>query len=629
MSSAGDTRSRSPDGTAIWPALVWLVFAVLFVWAAIGSNGTYDTYRDIFMAESIVTGTGYPLNGPTINNVFHLGPAWFYLLALPLWLIRNPAMVNATMGLLGALQFPLAYRIGLRFGTRRLAFLFALALALPGWSAFPLVQLTHVTTVSTCVLFGALAALRYREYPSAVRAAVLGLAIGCMLHAHPTTLLLAALCAVAAVQAAPPRQRILHALSAGLAALALFTPMLVHQALNAWPDFTTVSSYATTRLALPSPTRAAGLLLALLDYGADNVTRFWLAAPKPVLRILLIVNALCFIFAAAGVLLSVTGDAGRRRWIGALVGVFFAQTLFVIALREITPFWMIYAHLPIIAALVAMGLDRICTLGRNWRIVTGALALTWTLWSIATWLYLASSPWHGLEGRAKHERYGLMDITEHQTVDAPFVAARIPVRELLDLGADCAPATLYAHYAFFVDASFGVGALQHCGGAGQIRLGGMPDAQHPARIGLRDYTWDSLGLQPAYRIGSLGIAPPSAVWHSPQSLSVVKAIDYPPRQPVIAPERFSVSGHAAGAEAIIVAYRTPDYGPFRVVAARASGMTVTPVWEDPTTVIFRAPANLRRDAAVVWTLEIDATPAFVDVLTLSDQSTAGGQPGSD
>ncbi|MGH8041115.1 MAG: hypothetical protein ACREPN_03620 [Rudaea sp.] len=600
------------------PGLGFALLAALFTWAAVGSNSTYDTYRDIFMAQSIVSGHYFPLNGPTIGNIFHLGPLWFYLLALPLWLIRNPVAVNATIGLLGALQFPLAYLIGKRFGGERLGVLFALALALPGWSAFPLVELTHVTVVPTCVLFGALAMLRYRDCPNAARALVLGLACACMLHAHPTTLLLAALCVVAAAKATPSRQRIAHAVLAIAPSVVLLSPMLVYQALNGWPDFATASTYAGSQLTLPSPARAAKLLLALFDYGADYVARFWFEARPPLLLGLLLLNATWFLAAAAGLALIVGGDLCRRRWVGLLVLVLVAQTLFVIALREITPFWMIYAHLPLIAALVALGLNRVCAIGSAWRVFVGALALVWTLWSLAAWRYLALSPWHGLEGRVEH--YGLMDISEHETRNAPFIVARIPVWELGGLAADCAPVTLYAHYALFVDQSFGVGALAHCGSFAQIRLGGIPDAEHPAQLGLRDYVWAKLNMLPQYRIGSLGVTTPVAVWHSPQSLPVVDAIDYPPRHLAIASQRFTVNGNTGGADAIVISNRALDYGPFRVVAARVDGAVVAPLWTDPATVVLRAPQNLRERGSVAWSVDIDATPAFVDVAAIAGNS---------
>ncbi len=60
-----------------WHIGVLAALIVLQIWAAIGSNGTYDTYRDIYFAQRISSGAQFPLTGPTIGNIFHLSPLWF------------------------------------------------------------------------------------------------------------------------------------------------------------------------------------------------------------------------------------------------------------------------------------------------------------------------------------------------------------------------------------------------------------------------------------------------------------------------------------------------------------------------------------------------------------------------
>lgn len=592
---------------------------LVWIYAAIGSNGMYDGYRDMFMAESIVSGTAFPLNGPVIGYIFHLGPAWYYLLALPLLLVHNPAVVNATAGLLGSLQFPLAYQLGRRLGSSRLGMLFALALALPGWSAFQLVMLTHVCVVVTCSLFGAMATLRYREQPSSTRAAVLGLAVSSMLHAHPTTILLIGLFALAANMASPASHRLAHVTAAASAALLPFLPMLAYQAMHGWPDLASTSAYASGGLAMPSLSRAAKICLALADYGANYVAHYWLELPKSVLHWLRALNAVYFIAATIGIVLLARSDARRLRWALALLALFLTQAVFLTAIREITPFWMIFAQLPLIAAFVALGLDRLCDCGSRPRVVVIALASSWVLWSLASWIWIASSPWQGIEGVAKHPRHGLMEITEHQTLEVPFRTARIPVSQLFTIAPHtCAPITLYAHYALFIDKSFGIGAIARCGNADMIRLGGMPQAGVPARVGLRDYTWQHIGLTPEYFLGALGISPPANVWHSPQAMPVVKGFSYPPHQLDIDTREFQVDGQARGDQVVVVAFRALDYGPFRVIEARADGQPIAPVWKDEATTIFRAPDSLHNAGAVSWKIRINATPAYVDVLTLAD-----------
>lgn len=602
-----------------WHLVLLAAFMLVWIYAAIGSNGMYDGYRDMFMAESIVSRTAFPLNGPVIGYIFHLGPAWYYLLAAPLLLFHNPAMVNATVGLLGSLQFPLAYQLGRRFESSRLGILFALALALPGWSAFQLVMLTHVCVVVTCSLFGALTTWRYREHPCSARAVVLGLALSSMLHAHPTTILLIGIFAVAAITATPASRRLAHVGVAICAALLPFVPMFAYQAMHGWPDLTSASAYASNGLAMPSVSRAARICLALTDYGANYVAHYWLELPRFALHGLRALNATYFVAAAAGIALLVRFDRRRLHWVLALLAIVLVQALFLTIIREITPFWMVFAQLPLIAAVVALGLDRLCegSLGRYVFVVV--LASSWTLWSIASWLWIASSPWQGIEGVAKHPRHGLMEITEHQTLEVPFRTARIPVSQLFTIAPHtCAPITLYAHYALFIDKSFGIGAIARCGNADMIRLGGMPQAGVPARVGLRDYTWQHIGLTPEYFLGALGISPPANVWHSPQAMPVVKGFSYPPHQLDIDTREFQVDGQARGDQVVVVAFRALDYGPFRVIEARADGQPIAPVWKDEATTIFRAPDSLHDAGAVSWKIRINATPAYVDVLTLAD-----------
>ncbi len=537
------------------------------------------------------------------------------MLAAVLWLLPNPVAVLAAMGALSGLQFPLAYRLGLRFGGARLALLFALALALPGWSAFPLAQLTHVNVVVTCVLFGALAAIRYRERPGALRAAVLGLAMTLMLHAHPTTLLLAAALALWAVLRTP-RQAVITHVACVVAIIALsLAPMLIDQWLHGTPDAGTATVYLD-HLAAPVWRRLAHLLLALADYGADQVTRVWLELAGLPLHLALAANALILLAAGAGIVRVLTAPDPLRRHACILLALLLAQTVFVVALRPFTPFWMVYAHLPLIAALVAIGLDRLCDYGLHWRRLVAGAALLWTVWSVATWAYLARSPWNTLEGHAKHEHYGLMDIAEHQTLTQRVAHERTPTSDLYLIGgALCQPVTLYAHFAQIVDDSFGVGALHACGKTDAIALGGMPGAT--AWVGLRDYAWRQIGMRPQHWLGALGFSAPVAVWHSPQALAVVAPIDYPPRKPTIAARRFVVSGDAASSAAVIVANRVRYYGPFSVIRAQANGVDVGAAYADDATAVYRVSGSAAA-APIHWVLEIEATPQYVDVLTVAD-----------
>jgi len=589
-----------------------LAFAALHIAAALGSAGTSDTGRDLYFARQIDLGNEWPLTGPGINATIHLGPLWYYLLAAVMFVGGSSTAVVAAMGVLSAMQFPLAYMLGRRVGGNRLGLLFAVTLMLPGWGAFPLVSLTHTTAVVTTMLCGALACWRYREQPTAARGLILGLALALMLHAHPTTVLAAAglaLCALAGLHGA--RKRLLAALLLAVPAIVLFAPMLIDQLHDGFGDAATFGNYAATQVAWPSPLRFLQLTIGLLLYGSDYIARYWLELPHAAVTLLLVSNIALLLIAAVGVVAARRAAALQFRIGLALLALFAAQTLFLIVIRPFTPFWMSYAQLPVIAALVALGLDALLQRSQAMRVPSAVLLSMLVASSAAGFVYIARSPHEGLVDLALpgEPAMSLMDIKDHQRHAQRASFARLSVGEADAIAEKlCAPVTLYAHYARFVDDAYAIGALRGCGSTAAIRIGGA--AQGEALVGLRDYVWDLLALQPERRIGTLGISAPQAIWHAREGLSVTTPHKFPPRTLAIAPEHFSVHGETAAGEALIVANRAAMQGPFEV-SVKANGSVVQPIYLDMTTQVFRA------DGAAGWDVEINGTPAYIDILTVT------------
>ena len=89
------------------------LMCVIHIAAGLNSGGVTDFWRDMYWATTIASGERFPLAGPPINNLIELGPWWFYLLALPLWLTHRIAAASAFMHLLSALKYVLAWRLGL------------------------------------------------------------------------------------------------------------------------------------------------------------------------------------------------------------------------------------------------------------------------------------------------------------------------------------------------------------------------------------------------------------------------------------------------------------------------------------------------------------------------------------
>src|SRR5438270_12987844 len=62
-----------------------LALMSMYIASSAFSAAIQDTARDVYYAYSIRHGLWYPLEGPVLGGAVHLGPAWFYLMALPLW----------------------------------------------------------------------------------------------------------------------------------------------------------------------------------------------------------------------------------------------------------------------------------------------------------------------------------------------------------------------------------------------------------------------------------------------------------------------------------------------------------------------------------------------------------------
>jgi hypothetical protein len=234
-------------------AIVALLMAAQIACGIWTSDASSDTNRDIFFAEQIASGSYFPLSGPEINRMLHLGPLWYYILGLVVWLIPNAAAVTGAMTAMSSLQFPLAYAVGRRFGSAREGLLFALALALPGFMNMAFASLTHPIVIASALLFGVIATANYRENPDTRRAICLGVACVLMAMAHPTLVAIAGFLIVwAALRTRERRDWILHGGIVLGAVLISLAPMLYEQWRNGFADIGPTAKYTQTDWSFPS-----------------------------------------------------------------------------------------------------------------------------------------------------------------------------------------------------------------------------------------------------------------------------------------------------------------------------------------------------------------------------------------
>ncbi|HEX6834880.1 MAG TPA: hypothetical protein VF132_15180, partial [Rudaea sp.] len=183
------SAEKVSNGWAVAGAVFCALMLAVHVAGGLRSAGVLDFWRDMYWATVIANGERFPLSGPPINGLVELGPWWFYVLALPLWLTHRIAAAAAFLQLLAALKYPLAWRLGTRLVDARFGLALAVGLAVAGWSTSAFWFPSHPALVETTVLLLAFVVRRGWNRFGTATALLFGLAAAACLHAHPTTVL--------------------------------------------------------------------------------------------------------------------------------------------------------------------------------------------------------------------------------------------------------------------------------------------------------------------------------------------------------------------------------------------------------------------------------------------------------
>ncbi len=588
-------------------ALLPLAFA--FGWATGQAGAIEDSWRDLYFAWRIVAGEGLPASGPVIGNIAHLGPLWYYLLAPAFWLGGAEGMLGLVGGLAG-LTPALAYLVGRLALDRRYGLLLAAALLAPGWSMFALLWPTHTSAVMLALLALAGGTLGYRRAPGGGRAAVLGVLASLAVHAHPTTLLLAGCLVAFALLAARSRwTRLRHALVVVLVAALPLLPHLLAQLGGSGQDLPQLQRYVGEQL-------QGGILERLwpltrgIAWGGPVMVHDYLLHGRA--------SALLLAAHAGGLLLAAIGLAllprGLRRWALLLALAWLAQSLFLLLLRPISPFWMSYAHLPLLAALVALG----------WHALWQALpAVRFALLAVAAshlagWglllQVLVDPPVAYRHPTFAPGSAGMLSVTSVATGATTLSTARLPAQRMQALGARlCTPTSVYGHLAAWADESFGVGIRMACGRSDQLALGGPPAAR--AWIGLIGNAQRAAGLPEGEREGGLQLYPASAVWTRATPLPIVEGGRFPPRQLEVSAGTFTVSGRAPASAVVVISARASGYVGFEPGEVRADDRPVAPLYRDRYLALYRC-TDCSADAEIGWRLTAVSAEAYTDVVVI-------------
>ncbi|HET7845320.1 MAG TPA: hypothetical protein VFL14_14280, partial [Xanthomonadales bacterium] len=342
------------------PAIAVALFALMALHVApyAWSTVILDTARDLVAAQRLLELGEWPLRGPVINAMFNLGPAWFYVVAAFLAIARSVAGTMVLIGVLASLKFPLAYVLGTRWRGARYGLLFALALALPGWNLAQQLLVTHWNLVEATIVAAALPLLALARAGSPRQWLAYGLLQSLALHAHPATIVLALALPFVLWRRRERWRSDVAWIGAGfLASLLPFVPMLVAEARAGWPALAAIASYAQ------SPPPGLGLAAYLDGATRGGIALFARAiASAGLAPWLLAAYALVAIAALAGIARAVAAGEGRRIALATLALV--VVLLAIRVLRPLTPFYMLLAWLPLLAAWLALALDALAASGR-------------------------------------------------------------------------------------------------------------------------------------------------------------------------------------------------------------------------------------------------------------------------
>jgi hypothetical protein len=611
MPARGRTTTRPaglPDRAVV------AAFMAIYVASSFFGAAGPDTARDVAAALAIRNLEALPLHGPLLAGTSHLGPLWFYLLALPLVVHRSWISVALFVALIGCLQFPLAYATGRRLLDRRYGLLWCALLALPGWGSFQLVGFSHTNMVPTCSMLVLYALVRLAQERRPRWLVVAAGAFSLALHAHPATIGLAPIIAIVAVSAMPDFGWLLRwGAVAMLVALIPFAPLIADPLAAPAPLVTQAAEYVRGTMHAANLLETGPLLWGMLVRGPLVVADAFLAI-LPGMAATVIVAVLALELAALAGL--VYGSRRQPLPVAAALLTTLAFTALVAWLRPATPFYMTYALLPFVAGLGAMGLYGLCASLRQ-----RASALLVGLIGVALVLHGASAL--GIAGTIASGDVTLaaaprLDVKHDDATPAlaePWLPAHAVDASGKLLCRLHGAIVLHGAYAFLEHVYLGLDHRLRCGML-EVQLAGIEPAGDAHLVGLALPAWNALGWTPPTRLGGIGVGPVAhALWPT-HGLPVPDGSVYPP--PAIAPapvRTVTVDATLPGDEALVIAL---PYVPWMIppgIAVTANGIARSPLARDVATAVY---ACRECSGAISWRITITSSaPERVDVVTIA------------
>ena len=581
-----------------------------------------DLARDMGIALDIVDGVAFPAQGPvlapTLARDFHLGPAWYYLLALPLAATHSWLATVFVVGVVAAAKLPLAYAVGARLVDSRFGLLWALLLLLPGWATFEPLLVLHQSLISACTLALLWCCLRYFQEGRGSHLIAAAFLLALAPHAHPSTyglvLIMAVVLLLGWLRAGHPAG---VALAATLAFAVPFAPYLVHQSRVGFPAFAAAASYFESEGGPGAVGNLPALLRGITFTGPETVLRSFLGDWGAGPTVVALAYGVVYATALAG-LVSWLRRGAHRRLIAASIALVLALALSVAAVRLSTPYYMTFVVTAPLAGVLALGIRACADLPPLSRLLGPIVGIVAALALIAT----------GASARALSAGAYRFAFTPLFDVQAPGSAGIplpfVPAYAIAESGRFlCAHRELVVHGAYAVHLlhDYALEARLGCYQRPLIRLGGAAPRDAVHVTGIAQSMARVLGARATGRVGPLALSPVAQVL-SPAQGSLVRDHRYYPPVPAEygAPQRRELGFVAGADEAVLVTNLDFAFAADPEVTATVDGRSVTPVARDGLTTAFVCtgcdPAQPHQ-----WSLDVRApAPERVEIVTVRTAS---------
>lgn len=335
---------------------VFLFFlTLLYAFSYLDAAIILDNARDFYKVEQIVTGNQLILQGSDLASAIHLSAWWFYWLSI-VGIAKIKWLIALWAGLTAGLKFVFAYQLGQRLFNKQFAYCVIFSMTLPGWQSLEQFTFSHTNVVQALtLLFGLL--LWHLWYSRDGRLLKwLSLVFSLAIHAHPSTYgLLVFAIPFLLVLLIRKTFSISDIFWAVLFAVLAIVPYVIQQYLDNWHDFQTAGEFGKHQFNVTRTIDLLSLWDALFRVGpllfaeviAGNIG-WWEKLLHYGYCLVSVVSLLGYVKGA----IQRTIDLRRLFLFGWAL---FALSTCVLVVRDITPFYMTYVLLPVVAIIMAYG----------------------------------------------------------------------------------------------------------------------------------------------------------------------------------------------------------------------------------------------------------------------------------